>query len=140
CGTWSGGDGDRQDVIIHSVAGGDYPVLDGDFGEHKKTGDLLPPLTKLGVAAASGVARSRGLSIPEDYRGNLFSALFNMHKVKRHIVARDGATFRCRDVDFVTSDDPDFHPTDVEEDADGSLLIVDTNSWFSDCPTSKVGK
>jgi putative membrane-bound dehydrogenase-like protein len=140
CGTWSGGDGDRQDVIIHSVAGGDYPVLDGDFGEHKKTGDLLPPLSRLGVAAACGVVRYRGTAFPEDYRGNLFSALFNMHKVMRHVIERDGATFRSRDVDFVTSEDSDFHPTDVEEDADGSLLVVDTGSWFSHCPTSKVGK
>jgi putative membrane-bound dehydrogenase-like protein len=140
CGTWSGGDGDRQDVIIHSVAGGDYPVLDGDFGEHKKTGDLLPPLTKLGVAAACGVVRYRGSAFPENYRGNLFSALFNMHKVMRHVVERDGATFRSRDVDFVTSEDPNFHPTDVEEDADGSLLVVDTGSWFNHCPTSRVGK
>jgi glucose/arabinose dehydrogenase len=140
CGTWSGGDGDRQDVIIHCVAGGDYPVLDGDFGEHKKTGDLLPPLSRLGVAAACGVARCRGTAFPEGYRGNLFSALFNLHKVMRHIVERDGATFRSRDEDFVTSDDPDFHPTDVVEDADGSLLVVDTGSWFSHCPTSKIGK
>jgi putative membrane-bound dehydrogenase-like protein len=139
CGTWSGGDGDRQDVIIHSVAGGDYPVLDGDFGEHKKTGELLPPLSKLGVAAACGVVRYRGTAFPEGYRGNLFSALFNMHKVMRHILERDGATFRSRDEDFITSEDPDFHPTDVGEDADGSLLVVDTGSWFSHCPTSKIG-
>jgi putative membrane-bound dehydrogenase-like protein len=139
CGTWSGADGDRQDVIIHCVEGGNYPVLDGEFGEHKRTGDLLPPLTKLGVAAASGVARSRGTSFPDEYRGNLFSALFNMHKVMRHVVSREGSTFRCRDEDFLTSDAPDFRPTDVLEDADGSLLVVDTGSWFSHCPTSKVG-
>ena len=140
CGTWSGSNGDRQDVIIHCVEGGDYPVLDGDFGEHKRTGGLLPPLTKLGVAAAAGVMRYRGEAFPAAYRGNLFSALFNMHKVVRHVVERDGATFRARDEDFLVSDDEDFHPTDVLEDADGSILVVDTGSWFSHCPTSKVGK
>jgi putative membrane-bound dehydrogenase-like protein len=139
CGTWSGRDGDRQDVIIHCVEGGDYPVLDGDFHEHKRTGDLLPPLCQLGVAAASGVLRYRGDAFPADYRGNLLSALFNMHKVLRHVVERNGATFRSREVDFLVSDDADFHPTDVVEDADGSVLVVDTGSWFSHCPTSKVG-
>jgi putative membrane-bound dehydrogenase-like protein len=139
CGTWSGSAGARQDVLIHCVEGGDYPVLDGDFGEHKHTGGLLPPLTQLGVAAASGAARSRGASFPPAYRGNVFSALYNMHKVMRHVIDRDGATFRCRDEDFLTSDEPDFHPTDVVEDADGSLLVVDTGNWFRHCPTSRVG-
>jgi putative membrane-bound dehydrogenase-like protein len=140
CGTWSGSHGDRQDVIIHCVEGGDYPVLDGDFHEHKRTGGLLPPLTKLGVAAASGVMRYRGESFPPEFRGNLFSALFNMHKILRHVVERDGATFRSRDQDFLVSDQPDFHPTDVLEDADGSILVVDTGSWFSHCPTSRLGR
>ncbi|SVE13558.1 uncharacterized protein METZ01_LOCUS466412, partial [marine metagenome] len=32
-----------------------------------------------------------------------------------------------------------FHPTDVIEDADGSLLLADTGSWYKICcPTSKV--
>src|SRR5262249_11230867 len=36
------------------------------------------------------------------------------------------------------SADPDFHPTDVLEDADGSLLLLDTGAWFRGCPTSQV--
>src|SRR5690606_28891701 len=45
------------------------------------------------------------------------------------------------DRDFLTSDDPDFHPTDVLQDADGSLLVVDTGGWFRiGCPTSQVAK
>src|SRR5207244_1533083 len=36
---------------------------------------------------------------------------------------------------------PDFHPTDVLEDADGSLLVIDTGGWFRiGCPTSRVDK
>ena len=140
CGTWSGTNGDRQDVIIHCVEGGDYPVLDGDFHEHKRTGGLLPPLSKLGVAAASGVMLYRAESFPPDFRGNLFSALFNMHKIVRHVVERDGATFRSRDHDFLVSDQADFHPTDVLEDADGSILVIDTGSWFGHRPTSRLGK
>src|SRR5262249_30707489 len=44
------------------------------------------------------------------------------------------------DRDFLTSDQADFHPTDVLEDADGSILVVDTGGWFSHCPTSRVGR
>jgi putative membrane-bound dehydrogenase-like protein len=150
CGTWSRADLEnrnaqfpgRQDVIIHCLAGGNYPMLDGDFysPEFKHTPDLLPPLVYLDVAAASGVTRYEGSAFGADYRDNLFSALFNLHKVQRHILERDGATFRSRNEDFLVSTNPDFHPTDVLEDADGSLLVVDSGSWFEHCPTSKIGK
>ena len=43
---------------------------------------------------------------------------------------------------FLESDQTDFHPTDVIEDAeDGSLLVADTGSWYHICcPTSKLSK
>ena len=75
------------------------------------------------------------------YRGNIFTTLFNTHKVVRSVVVRDGATLRTTESDFLVSDDPDFHPTDVLEDADGSLLVIDTGGWFRiGCPVSKVAK
>ena len=53
----------------------------------------------------------------------------------------NGATYKTRDEDFLVSDSPDFHPTDVVEDADGSLLIVDTGGWYKVCcPTSQLAK
>jgi putative membrane-bound dehydrogenase-like protein len=149
CGTWSKADMEnhnpqfpgRQDVIIHCVEGGNYPMLDGDFysAEFKHTPDLLPPLVYLDVAAACGVTRYEGGAFGMQYQGNLFSALFNMHKVQRHVLERDGATFRSRNEDFLVSTNPDFHPTDVLLDADGSLVVVDCGSWFEHCPTSKLG-
>jgi putative heme-binding domain-containing protein len=75
------------------------------------------------------------------YRGHLLSALFNLHKVVRHELVRDGATFSTRDTDLVASDSLDFHPTDVLEDADGSILILDTGGWYKlCCPTSQLSK
>ncbi|MSU80536.1 MAG: c-type cytochrome, partial [Gemmataceae bacterium] len=39
------------------------------------------------------------------------------------------------------SDNKDFHPTDVIEDADGSLLVIDTGGWYKlCCPTSQLVK
>jgi putative membrane-bound dehydrogenase-like protein len=149
CGTWGtrvetmGKDGrPREDLIIHCVPGGNYPMLDGDFysPEHKHTPDILPPLVYLGVAAACGMTRYEGDAFGTGYDGNLFSALYNMHKVQRHILERDGSTFRSRNVDFLVSDSASFHPTDVLQDADGSLLVVDSGSWFNHCPTSQLGK
>ncbi|MCA9228239.1 MAG: HEAT repeat domain-containing protein, partial [Planctomycetales bacterium] len=38
-------------------------------------------------------------------------------------------------------DSIDFHPTDVLQDADGSLLVIDTGGWFRiGCPTSQIAK
>ena len=75
------------------------------------------------------------------YQDNFFVAQFNMNKVSRHVLRASGATFTTRDSDFVVSDSRDFHPTDVVEDADGSLLVVDTGAWYKlCCPTSQLAK
>ena len=77
----------------------------------------------------------------KEYQDNLFACLFNMHKVTRHVLEPDGATFKTRDEDFLVSNNLDFHPTDVLEDADGSLLVIDTGGWYKlCCPTSQLGK
>jgi hypothetical protein len=68
-------------------------------------------------------------------------ATFNLHKVVQHKLKPNGPTYDTEDVDFLACDHPDFHPTDVFEDADGSLLIVDTGGWYKVCcPTSQLAK
>ena len=81
-------------------------------------------------SASSDLMIYRDESFGPEYRGNLFSAMFNMHKIARHILEADGATYRCRTEDFLTSPNADFHATDVLEDADGSLIVVDTGAGF----------
>src|SRR5437763_12149863 len=101
----------------------------------------MPAMTKFARIAPAGLLLYRGANFGPDYQGNLFSAQFNPHRIQRHIVERDGATFRTRDEDFLTSSDPDFHPTDVAEDADGSLLVVETGVWYlHSCPVSRIAK
>jgi putative membrane-bound dehydrogenase-like protein len=141
CGTWSKGEGGRQDVVIHCVEGGNYPNLDGDFysPQFPHTPDLLPPLASFGPASASGVCRYRSQVFGADYQHNLFAALFNMHKVVRLIVERDGATFQARTEDFLVSTNKDFRPADVLEDADGSLLIINTGTWSNCCEAFRAG-
>jgi putative heme-binding domain-containing protein len=130
----------RIDGIIYAIEGGVYPYHEC-YKEFKQTGDLLPAVAELGWVAPAGLMRYRSSAFGPDYRGNLFSAQFNRHRIVRHIVEREGATFRIRTEDFLVSDDPDFHPTDVLEDADGSLLVIDTGGWFViGCPTSRIAK
>jgi putative membrane-bound dehydrogenase-like protein len=131
----------QRDAIMHWVWGGVYPKPYPVTSEFKRTGDLMPVMTKFARIAPAGLLRYRGASFGAAYQGNFFSAQFNPHRVQRHILYRVGATFRTEDSDFLTSVDPDFHPTDVIEDADGSLLVVDTGAWFiHGCPISRVAK
>ncbi len=131
----------QRDALMHWVWGGVYPKWYSVVSEFKRTGDLMPVMTKFARIAPAGLALYRGTSFGQSFQGNLFSAQFNPHRVQRHILSREGATFRTEDSDFLTSADPDFHPTDVMEDADGSLLVVDTGAWFiHGCPISRVAK
>jgi putative membrane-bound dehydrogenase-like protein len=131
----------RRDAIVHAVYGGLYgkphAVIDG----HARTGDLMPVLCELGPAVPAGLTRYASRVFGDEYRDNFFAAMFNLRKVTRHVLEPDGATFRSKDSDFLVSQDRDFHPTDVIEDADGSLLVVDTGPWYKlCCPTSQLAK
>jgi putative membrane-bound dehydrogenase-like protein len=131
----------RRDALIHAVYGGLYgkphAVLDG----HKRTGELMPELAHYGPAAPAGLTRYASRVFGEEYRDNFFATLFNLQKVTRHVLEPSGATFKSRDSDFLVSNSRDFHPTDVLEDADGSLLVIDTGAWYKlCCPTSQLAK
>jgi putative heme-binding domain-containing protein len=136
------GQGNR-DGLLHAVYGGvygkDWNVIDSP--SHPRTGDVMPVLCHLGAAAPCGLERLQSAAWGREYQDNLFACCFNMRKVTRHVLTPRGATFDCATTDFVVSNNLDFHPTDVLEDADGSLLIVDTGGWYKlCCPTSQLWK
>jgi putative membrane-bound dehydrogenase-like protein len=131
--------GGQRDGILHAVHGGVWGKNHGVLEGHPRTGDLMPIMTHLGPAAASGLEMPRSDAL--GLRGNLLCTQFNMRKVSRHVLSPDGATFSTGNSDFLVSDQTDFHPTDVVEDADGSVLIVDTGGWYKlCCPTSQLVK
>jgi putative membrane-bound dehydrogenase-like protein len=131
--------GGIRDAIVHLVDGGLYPYVPDRGTPLPVTGGFVPPLALFPAVAVSGTTRLRGAAFPEEMRGNLFTAQHNSRKVMRHVLVREGSSFRSEDHDFVTSDDPDFHPSDVLEDADGSLLVVDTGAWYvQHCPTGRI--
>ncbi len=131
-----------RDGVIHAIYGGVYGKPHPDvLDAHKKTGDLMPVMVHLGPAASCDVISYKSGQIGEEYVGNLFVCNFNLHSVTRHILTPDGATFKPKDEVFLSCEDPDFHPTCVLEDADGSLLVVDTGGWYKICcPTSQLYK
>ncbi len=134
-------EGGRRDGLLHAIYGGVYGKVHDVIDEHPRTGDIMPVLTHLGPAAPCGLIRYASKVFGPEYQDNLFTCLFNLRKVTRHVLVPDGATFKTVDTDFVTSDDPDFHPTGVIEDADGSLIVINTGGWYKlCCPTSQLAK
>ena len=133
--------GPRSDCLVHWLHGGTYPHSERVLGEFKRTGDLLGPVHKFGHVAVSGMNRYRSGVLQRDFRDDLFVTIFNLGKVMRLDMRRKGATFVATQHEFLSSESPDFRPTDVLEDADGSLLVVDTGGWFRiGCPASKIAK
>jgi putative membrane-bound dehydrogenase-like protein len=134
--------GGQRDGLIHAIYGGVYGKVHNVLDDHPWTGpSVMPVLTHLGPAAPSGLVRYESAAFGPEYRDNLFAAVFNLRKVTRHVLTPSGSTFACRDEDFLVSDNHDFHPTDVLEDADGSLLVIDTGGWYKlCCPSSQLHK
>jgi putative membrane-bound dehydrogenase-like protein len=133
--------GGQRDALLHLVEGGLYPMHPDRGTPYPVTGEKLPPLSMFPAVALSGLMRYEGSGFPFEWHGNLFSAQHNSRKIGRHILRRHGSTFVSEDTDFLTTEDPDFHPSDILEDRDGSLLVLDTGSWYTDhCPTGKIRK
>jgi len=131
----------RRDGLIHAIYGGVYGKKHSSIYAHPMTGDVMPVLNHQGAAAPCGLIGGSEHLFGGGHDQQLFACYFNLHKVVQHRMIPDGPTYRTEDTDFLACDHPDFHPTDVFEDADGSLLIVDTGGWYKVCcPTSQLAK
>ena len=131
----------RRDGLVHAVYGAVYGKQHGVTDDHPMTGGYMSVMTHMGGAAPVGLARYDSGVFGGGYRGSLFVTSFNLRKVSMHRLVASGATFTTEDTDFLVSTSRDFHPTDVMEDADGSLLVVDTGGWYKlCCPTAQLTK
>jgi putative membrane-bound dehydrogenase-like protein len=130
--------GGKRDGLIHAIYGGVYGKEHGVLDGHPRTGELMPVMTHLGPAAPCGLHYIESTHLGDDWKGDLLCCQFNLRKVSRHKLIPDFATYKTEDSDFLTSDAMDFHPTDVIEDADGSVIVCDTGGWYKlCCPTSQ---
>lgn len=125
--------GGKRDGMIHAVENGlwgkDHNIIHG----LPASGPLMPVMTHMGAAAPCGLA-----TLPD---GDVLACQFNMRKVSRHRLQAGGASFTTQDSDFLISENPDFHPTDVLVEGDGSVLVIDTGGWYKVCcPTSQIAK
>ncbi|MBI3866119.1 MAG: HEAT repeat domain-containing protein [Planctomycetia bacterium] len=133
------------DALLHYVEGGVYPRGDQPcVAEFKMTGPLLPPITSFSAAlpaALCGLVAIRSDHFGPEFKNSLLTTQFNVHRLQQHALNHSGATLACTSRDFVVSSNYDLRLTDVLEDADGSLLMVDMGAWFNyGCPTAKIAK
>lgn len=132
--------GGRHDALIHWVPGGLTQRVYGLPLLHD-TGYRLPATSRWGQVAPAGLVRYRGNHFGDSYKDSFFACHFNTHKVVHVRLKKSGSTFITKEEDFISSSSIDFHPTDILEDADGSLLLLDTGGWLSwGCPFSKIAK
>ena len=131
----------KKDALVHTIYGSVFGKTNGVLDKLTRTGDLMPPMTQLGSAVPCGVERYESQVLGKDFQDNVFTCHFNLRRVQRHILKPSGSTFETEDSDFIVSDNPEFHPTDVFEDADGSLVVINTGGWYRICcPTSQIAK
>ena len=131
----------RRDGLIHAIYGGVYGKKHDSIYAHPMTGEVMPVLNHQGAAAPCGFIGGTDSLLSGGHSQQLFACYFNLHKVVQHKLKPNGPTYDTEDVDFLACEHPDFHPTDIFEDADGSLLIVDTGGWYKVCcPTSQLAK
>ncbi len=133
------------DAILHFIDGGWYPSLHDDrVRELPNTGPQLGSVEQFSAAfpaALCGFCRLRSDYFGKDLQGTLITSQFNVHRLQKHQLRAAGATWKGSTGDFAVSTNYDFHPTDVLEDADGSLIVVDMGAWYNyHCPNSKYAR
>jgi putative membrane-bound dehydrogenase-like protein len=131
----------RHDAILYGIEGGVYPYDLKAVKELKWTGQYLPMAGDLGWVAVSSLIRYDHTAWGSTWKDNYFTAEFNTHKIRQHTITRDGAGFKTTSAEFLSCSHPDFHPTQIIQARDGSMILVDTGGWFlNGCPTSKIAK
>lgn len=128
----------RGDTLMHWLYGGVYERADQMqvIAELPRTLEKMPVVHNFGHVAVSGCSFWR--SQPGS---PLMVTHFNTQRLVRMDLAREGASYRATESEFLKIHDPDVHLTDVIEDRDGSLLLLDTGGWFRiGCPSGLMAK
>lgn len=131
----------RDDALVQWIWGGLYPHNEGVIEGLPRTGDLLDSTYSFGHVAVSGLTRLRSSHLGDGYRDSFLVTQFNTQRVVRVNFTPTGSTAAGEQHEFLSSPNTDVHFTDILEDADGSVLVVDTGGWFRNgCPTSQIAK
>ncbi len=128
----------RGDTLMHWLYGGVYERAD----QMQAIAGLPRTLEQMPVVHNFGHVAVSGCSFWSSQPGSpLYVTHFNTQRLVRMDLAKQGASFRATESEFLKIHDPDVHLTDVVEDRDGSLLVIDTGGWFRiGCPSGLMAK
>lgn len=132
----------RGDTIIHWLYGGVYERADQlkAISHLPRTLEHMPVMYNFGHVAVSGCCFWK-TSNREPRTENFMVTHFNTQRLVRMELTPDGSTYKATENEFLKLHNPDIHLTDVMEDKDGSLLLIDTGGWFRiGCPSSLMAK
>lgn len=133
----------RGDTLMHWLYGGVYERPDqlAAIAGLPRTREHMPVVHNYGHVAVAGCTFYRSGALDPAWQGDMLVAFFNTQKVVRTKLLPAGSTFTATEHEWLKIDDPDVHLTDVIEDGDGSLLVLNTGGWFRlGCPSSLAEK
>lgn len=132
----------RGDTLMHYLLGGVYerPDILKAIEALPRTLEKMPVIHNFGHVAVSGCTFWRSYPGPT-HPLQMLVTHFNTGRLSRVELNRSGASYRASENEFLKIQDPDVHLTDVLEDRDGSLLLLNTGGWFRiGCPSSLMAK
>lgn len=94
---------------------------------HQNDPGVVPNLLNTGAGSPTGITVYEGDLLPEVFRGQVIHCDAGPRVVRAYAVENDGAGYRARTIDILSSSDSWFRPSDVGVAPDGSLYIVDWN-------------
>jgi hypothetical protein len=126
----------RRDGVIHALIGALVPkdIADG-FGFPWTTPRYYDhPIFERGAIAVAGIERCQS----QHLKNQVFVAQFSGRCVTQLSLAESNGTYSATSRDILSCEDSTFHPTDVVEDSDGSLLVLDNGGWYLHCCPSST--
>jgi putative membrane-bound dehydrogenase-like protein len=94
---------------------------------HQHDPGVVPNLLQTGNGSPTGIALYEGKLLPEVFRNQIIHCDAGPRVVRAYPVEADGAGYKARTVDLITTDDTWFRPSDVCVAPDGSLYVADWN-------------
>ncbi len=94
---------------------------------HLNDPGVVPNLLQTGAGSPTGICIYEGDTLPEVFRGQMIHCDAGPRVVRAYPVDDDGAGYRARIANILTSDDDWFRPSDVCVAPDGTLYVADWN-------------
>ena len=94
---------------------------------HQHDPGTVPNLLHTGAGSPTGITIYEGNLLPEVFRNQIIHCDAGPNTVRAYPVENDGAGYKARMVDLLTSEDSWYRPSDVTVAPDGSVFVADWN-------------